>query len=126
MFFANDASVLDRLRFETESRFLRTLYVSIPWFCVQLDFYAYYTQKSPAVVANPPHSPLLIPSPPTRNAGNCCGYYRVSPGNGQSNPSAAWGGLARPAIFWRMKTLVVSWRRKQQARKAAAKDESPN
>ena len=30
---------------ETEFRFLRTLYASLPWFCVQLDFYAYYTQK---------------------------------------------------------------------------------
>ena len=32
----------------TESRFfffLRTLYTSLPWFCVQLDFYAYHTQK---------------------------------------------------------------------------------
>ena len=58
MLFANDASfpftilaclprsfascVVD----ETDSRFLRTLYASLPWFCIQLDFYAYYTQKS--------------------------------------------------------------------------------
>ena len=27
-------------RFETESRFLRTLYTSLPWFCVELSFYA--------------------------------------------------------------------------------------
>ena len=27
-------------RVETESRLLRTLYASLPWFCVQLDFYA--------------------------------------------------------------------------------------
>ena len=32
-------------RVETEPRFLRTLYASLPWFCVQLDFYAYCTQK---------------------------------------------------------------------------------
>ena len=25
--------------------FLRTAYALLPWFCVQLDFYAYYTQK---------------------------------------------------------------------------------
>ena len=30
---------------ETEFRFLRTLYAWLPWFCVQLDFYAYHTQK---------------------------------------------------------------------------------
>ena len=27
---------------ETGSRFLRTLCASLPWFCVQLDFYAYF------------------------------------------------------------------------------------
>ena len=32
-------------RIETESGFLRMLCASLPWFCVQLDFYAYYTQK---------------------------------------------------------------------------------
>ena len=32
-------------RVETKSRFCRTLYASLPWFCVQLDFYAYNTQK---------------------------------------------------------------------------------
>ena len=31
--------------FETEFRFLRTPYDSFPWFCVQLYFYAYHTQK---------------------------------------------------------------------------------
>ena len=31
--------------FETESRFLRALYASLPWFCVQLEFYAYYTHE---------------------------------------------------------------------------------
>ena len=53
-FFANDAlfpvtvcSVIgcvmcwDRAPFS----FLRTLYASLSWFCVQLDFYVYYTQK---------------------------------------------------------------------------------
>ena len=25
--------------------FLRTLYASLPWFCVELDFYAYFSQK---------------------------------------------------------------------------------
>ena len=34
-------------RFKTEARFLCTPYASLPWFCVQLDFYAYYTQKLP-------------------------------------------------------------------------------
>ena len=32
-------------RVATEARFVSTLYASFPWFCVQLDFYAYYTQK---------------------------------------------------------------------------------
>ena len=32
-------------RVETESRFLRTLYASLPCFCVQPDSYAEYTQK---------------------------------------------------------------------------------
>ena len=32
-------------RVETESRFLRTLHASLPRFCVQLEFYAYYTRK---------------------------------------------------------------------------------
>ena len=32
-------------RMETKSRFLRTLCASLPWFCVQLDFCANYTQK---------------------------------------------------------------------------------
>ena len=33
-------------RVETEDRFfLRTLYASLPWICVQRDFYAYCTQK---------------------------------------------------------------------------------
>ena len=30
---------------ETDSRFLSTLYASLPWIFVQLDFYAYHTQK---------------------------------------------------------------------------------
>ena len=33
------------MRVETESRFLRTPYALLPWFCVQLHFYAYYAQK---------------------------------------------------------------------------------
>ena len=32
-------------RVETGSRFLRTLYASFPWFCVQLDFYAQYAVR---------------------------------------------------------------------------------
>ena len=32
-------------RVETESRFMRTLYASLSWFCVQLDSYSWYTQK---------------------------------------------------------------------------------
>ena len=31
--------------FETRWDWLRTLHVSPPWFCVQLDFYVYHTQK---------------------------------------------------------------------------------
>ena len=31
-------------RVETESRFLRTSYASLPWLCVQLHFYAYYAE----------------------------------------------------------------------------------
>ena len=64
IFFANDARFLSRSvcsvivslmcslrRVETESRFfLRTLYASLPWFCVQLDFYVYYTEKFAAGV----------------------------------------------------------------------------
>ena len=50
MFFANtclpwsftSCFVWDVLR---PSHFLRTLYASLPWFCVQLDFYAYSMQK---------------------------------------------------------------------------------
>ena len=40
-------TILVRLlrRVETESRFLRTLHASLPWFCAQLEFYAYCTQK---------------------------------------------------------------------------------
>ena len=30
---------------ETKSCFLHTLYASLPWFCVPLDFYVYYMQK---------------------------------------------------------------------------------
>ena len=29
---------------EMNSHFLRTLYASLPWFCVELDFYAYFSQ----------------------------------------------------------------------------------
>ena len=32
-------------RVKIQTRFLRALYASLPWFCVQLDLYAYYTQK---------------------------------------------------------------------------------
>ena len=30
---------------ETESCFLRTMYASLPWSCIRLDFYAHYMQK---------------------------------------------------------------------------------
>ena len=30
---------------ETQLSFLHTLYALLPWFCIQLDFYAYHTQK---------------------------------------------------------------------------------
>ena len=47
MLFASEARffLFIILRVETESRILRALFASRPWFCVQLDFYAYYTPK---------------------------------------------------------------------------------
>ena len=61
MFFTNDVAVsfhipaysmfhdhLQHVLFETcwdRVLFLSTLYASLPWFCVQWYFYAYYTQK---------------------------------------------------------------------------------
>ena len=43
------------VRVETASCFLRSLYASLPWFCVQLYFYAYYTQKFASMRPLNPH-----------------------------------------------------------------------
>ena len=62
--------------FETESRFA---YASLPWFCVQLDFYAYYKEKVCVNATAVNH----LPSPRRGGGGG------VSLPNGSSLPSKA-------------------------------------
>ena len=50
--------VQDMLR-SIKSRFLCTLYASLPWFCVQLGFYAYYCMTQKFTLTRPLHIMLI-------------------------------------------------------------------